>query len=167
MSNVFAAIWGVFGVAAVLTFAVVRLASIAWVAIDEGLNPMQWLLLITTVILMAWWEGYKGFQLRFSPRVAARALYLYRNELTTGTKLLAPLFCCGYFHASRRARRAAWLGTIGIVLLVLLVHQLSQPWRGILDAGVVAGLTWGTLSLLLSVQQAFMSEGFDHSPEMP
>jgi len=33
-------------------------------------------------------------------------------------------------------------GTAAIVVLVLLVHRLEQPWRGIVDAGVVTGLTW-------------------------
>ena len=30
----------------------------------------------------------------------------------------------------------------------LLVRQLAQPWRGIVDAGVVVGLIWGVMALI-------------------
>jgi hypothetical protein len=167
VSNTTAAIWGVLGVTGILVFPIVRLTPIAWEAIDAGLNPLQWLLLIASVVLMAWSEGYRGFQRRFSPRVAARAFYIYRNELPLVTKILAPFFCCGFFRAGRRARVGAWLGTIGIITHVWLVHHLSQPWRGILDAGVVVGLSWGTITLFSCVRQAFAGKGIDHSPDVP
>jgi hypothetical protein len=165
--NRISAAWGILGVIAVLMFAVVRLAPIALQAIVGGLNLGQWALLAANVGFMAWSEGYVGFQQRFSPRVAARALYLCRNDMPISTLLLAPFFCCGYFCATRRVRFAVWMGTCGIILLVLAVHQLSQPWRGILDAGVVVGLSWGLLSLIFHVFRAFTSERFDRSPEMP
>jgi hypothetical protein len=166
LNGVFAA-WGILGVIGLLMFAVVRLTPIAVEAIADELNLLQWALLVVNVGLMAWSEGYVGFQQRFSPRVAARALYLYENDMPIGTLMLAPFFCCGYFCATRRVRLAVWMGTCGIILLVLAVHQLSQPWRGILDAGVVVGLSWGLLSLIFNVFKAFTSERFDCSPEMP
>ena len=165
--NGISAAWGVLGVAAVLLFAVVRLAPIAWQAIVDGMTLMQWALFVANVGFMAWSEGYVGFQQRFSPRLAARALYLSRNEMPISTLVLAPLFCCGYFCATRRVRFAVWMGTGGIILLVLAVQQFSQPWRGILDAGVVVGLSWGLISLIFNVFRAFSSAPFDHSPEMP
>ena len=64
-----------------------------------------------------------------------------------GGLLLAPLFCAGYFGATVRLRRAVWIGTVLILLAVLLFNQLPQPWRGILDAGVLVGLVWGTTAL--------------------
>lgn len=165
--NRISAAWGILGVVAVLLFAVVRLTPIALQAVVDGMTLLQWALLAATVGFMAWSEGYVGFQQHFSPRVAARALYLCQNEMPIGTQLLAPFFCCGFFNATRRVRFAVWMGTCGIIVLVLAVHQLSQPWRGILDAGVVVGLSWGLISLIFNVFRAFTSEHFDHSPEMP
>lgn len=165
--NLISAVWGVLGVAAVLLFAIVRLAPIAAQAIADGLTALQWALLVANVGLMAWYEGYVGFQQRFSPRVAARTLYLYRNSMPDGILLLAPLFCCGYFRATRRVRVAVWSGTCGIIVVVQAVHLLSQPWRGILDAGVVVGLCWGLISLIFNVYRAFTAANFDHSAEMP
>jgi len=164
--NLLTAVWAVSGIAAVLLFAFVRLAQITAVAIDGGLDMLQWSVLIINVVFMAWSEGYKGFQQRFSPRVAARALYLYRNELPIHTKMLAPFFCIGYFNARRRVRLAAWSGTLAIILLVLLVNQLDQPWRGIIDAGVVVGLGWGLVSYTIFVRQAFTDARYSHSPEI-
>ena len=165
--NVLTVTWAVLGVAAVLLFPVVRLARYAWAAIDGGLDILQWAVLIINVVFMAWSEGYKGFQQRFSPRVAARALYLYQNELPFYTKLLAPFFCIGYFNASRRVRLTTWLGTLGIIVLVLLIHQLDQPWRGIIDAGVVVGLSWGLVTYVVFLIRAFTDEHYPHSPNVP
>ena len=61
--------------------------------------------------------------------------------------LFAPLFAMGFFHATRATKITAYVLTLAIVVLVILVHRLDQPWRGIIDAGVVVGLGWGVLSL--------------------
>ena len=163
----FSASWGVLGVVALLLFAVARLTPIAVEAIADGLDAWQWSVLVINVAFLAWSEGYRGFQRNFSPRVAARAMYLYRNDMPIHTKLLAPFFCCGYFRASRRTRIAVWSGTLGIVALVLLVQLLDQPWRGILDAGVVVGLTWGLASLIAHVWKMFRGGHYYESPDVP
>ena len=36
----------------------------------------------------------------------------------------------------------------GIVGLIVLIRKLDQPWRGIVDAGVVVGLGWGLVATL-------------------
>ena len=71
---------------------------------------------------------------------------LIRAAPTTARVILAPLFAAGFFGGSRREQIGAFLGTAAIIALVLLVHRLEQPWRGILDAGVVTGLTWGVVA---------------------
>ena len=38
---------------------------------------------------------------------------------------------------------------IAVVCLILVVRLLEQSWRGIVDMGVVVGLAWGTVSLLV------------------
>lgn len=166
MVGLFAAAWGVLGFAAVLVFAIVRLSDYAWEAVIGGLTALQWLALLLNLVFMAYSEGYRGFQLKFAPRLAARALYLSRHPSIL-TALLAPIFCVGYICAHRRTTVVAWAGTFGIILLVLLVHQLAQPWRGILDAGVVLGLTWGLASLGRSVFMAFRHGRYYSSPEIP
>jgi hypothetical protein len=110
--------------------------------------------LVVNTVFMAWAEGYRGFQQRFSPRVAARSLNLYRFP-TVPRLVFAPLFCAGFFGATAGLRRTIWIGTVLIVLAVLLFNQLPQPWRGILDAGVLVGLAWGTASLLWAVWATF------------
>lgn len=146
LARVVGVAWGIGGIAAVLVYAAVSLGRYAQEAMSAGLGPAEWLLLVVNTAVMAWAEGYRGFQQRFSPRVAARALNLYLHP-TVFRLLLAPLFCAGYFGATVRLRRAVWIGTVLILLAVLLFNQLPQPWRGILDAGVLVGLVWGTTAL--------------------
>ena len=52
------------------------------------------------------------------------------------------------FHASRRRLMVSWLVYIGILIIIIVVRQLPQPWRGIVDAGVVVGLSWGIIAIL-------------------
>ena len=165
--NGMAAVWGAIGVLGICLFAIWRLTPIAAEAFGMRLTALQWFLMLANVLFMAWTEGYRGFQLKFSPRVAARALYLYRFAEPLWVRLLAPLFCFGYFRATRRACVVAWVGTIGVVILVLVINELDQPWRGIIDAGVVVGLTWGVISLLASYAKAYRSGEYPASPEVP
>lgn len=140
-------LWGLGGVVALLGSAIWRLTPIAVEALADGLTAVQWVVTVLWVAFMAWSEGYRGFHTRFSPRTAARALYLGRRS-TPLRVMLGPLFCMGYFGATRRVRITAWAITTMVVCLVLLVRLLDQPWRGIVDLGVVVGLAWGLASLL-------------------
>ena len=99
---------------------------------------------------MAYLEGYRGFQQGFSPRAAARVRHL-RDHASWLETVLAPLFVMSYFHAHRRRQIISLLLTSLIICLVLVVRLIPQPWRGIIDLGVVAGLTWGVLSLAVCV----------------
>ena len=126
----------------------------------------HWVVLLLNTLLMAYLEGYRGFQKGFSPRVAARAKYLAQHPKLLHV-CLAPFFCLGYFYTSRRRQISVIALTLGIILLVRLVGLLDQPWRGIIDAGVVVGLSWGLVSFLLFCVQAFTSPTFDHSPQVP
>jgi hypothetical protein len=73
----------------------------------------------------------------------------------------------GFFRATRKPLLFAWVGTSLIVLLVVILHRSPQPWRGIIDAGVVAGLSWGLVSFLYSTAQAFAADRYPASPEVP
>lgn len=140
-----AAIWGVSGFLLLLLFAIYRLTPIALQAFESTLHWYQWLLFAINSVFMAYSEGYRGFQKSYSPRLVARAQDLRRNA-TPIRLILAPLFCMGYFAAEKRRIISAWLLTSMIIVLIIVFHQLPQPWRGLLDAGVVVGLGWGVLA---------------------
>lgn len=166
MTGYIAALWGLTGISLLLGSAIYRLGEMALELTGQSLTLVQWLALIACLLFMGFAEGYRGFQQAFSPRVAARIRYLSDN-VTPLRFVLAPLFCMGFFHIQRRRQIVTVCLTLGIIVLVQLVGMLVQPWRGIVDAGVVLGLAWGLVSLWVFTAQAFFSRGFNHSPELP
>lgn len=161
-----AALWGALGVIALLATAIMRLYPYAVEAIEDGLSTTQWIITVVFAIFMLVAEGYRGFQKKFSPRTAARVQYLYNNATPLRT-LLAPLFCMGYFHATKKTRIIATCLTVGIILLIVLVKLTSQPWRGIIDVGVVCGLSYGLTSFICFLAKVFTNKDHGHSPETP
>ncbi len=165
-TGVVGAAWGALGVFALLVFAIYRLGERALAAFETGLSPGQWLAAAAVAVFMAYSEGYRAFQLKFSPRTAARILYI--KDRPDGLRtLLAPLVAMGFIHATRGLMIKTYALTLGIVALVTLVRQVDQPWRGIINAGVVVGLAWGVISLVVSIVQAFTRADFETSPEVP
>jgi hypothetical protein len=160
------AVWGLAGILLLLLSAVLRLWPLA---VEAFSHPLAWyhrVALLVIALGMAYFEGYKGFQMAFSPRTAARARHLLQNPDPLHI-LLAPFFCMGYFHATRRRQITSISLTLGIVLLVVLVRFISQPWRGIIDFGVVVGLAWGIVSLLAFSVQALGEDDYPYDPEVP
>jgi hypothetical protein len=166
MAGMIGAAWAVAGFSLILIDAINRLSGMALHALDGELTPVQSVALALTITAMAYIEGYRGFQKSFSPRCAARTLYLYQHP-DTASVLLAPLFIMGFFRAERRPLLIAWVGTSVIVLLVFALHVTPQPWRGVVDSGVVVGLTWGLLSFLFYAWQVFRSGEYVVSPAVP
>lgn len=160
------AIWGFCGAFMLISYAVWRLAPLAVDTFNYPLSMLQWSALTANVVFMAYSEGYKGFQQAFAPRVAARSLYLSKNPSILRV-LLAPLFVIGYFDATRHRMIISYLLTSMIIVLVVLTRMVDQPWRGIIDAGVVIGLIWGLVSMLYFMAQAFGEKDFSYSPEIP
>lgn len=161
-----AVIWGFFGISFIFGNAIVRLGAIGFDTFLFSLSWYHWIALAVSVLFMGFAEGYKGFQRGYSPRVAARLLFL-RDNVTPVRFILAPLFCMGFFDIKRKRMIVSYCLLLGILLLVQLVHMLEQPWRGIVDLGVVVGLTWGSTSIILFTLKAFFTDRFEHSPEMP
>lgn len=163
--GVFGAIWGLGGVILLLIYTIYRLTPVAIEAFTDPFYWYHWTLLILNTGLMMLLEGYRGFQKGLSPRMAARAKYLARHPNILHV-LLAPLFCMGYFHIVRRRQISTIVLTVVIIGFILLVRLLDQPWRGIVDVGVVAGLSWGLVSSAIFGMQAFTRKTFNHPPEI-
>lgn len=161
------ALWGVLGVVVLLSQALYRLTPLAIEPLEQhALNAWQQGLYWGWVLLSAYAEGYRGFQKGFVPRVVARAVYLghHRRALHVA---VAPLFCMALLHAQRRQRIVSWSLLLGIIALVVLVRQLDQPWRGIVDGGVVVGLAWGLLCLLVQFGAALVRGAAPGDPKLP
>jgi len=152
---IFGSVWGSLGVIYILAKAIVRVLPIALEPFQATssfvLSPIQWSLYAVSCLFFAYAEGYKGFHLKFSPLVVKRSF-----TLVLGTKqgnnpinyLLAPLFSMGLFSATRKRMIVSWSISIGVAIIVALVKKLSPVPRCILDAGVVVGLSVGSLSIL-------------------
>jgi hypothetical protein len=145
---------------------VYRLAPVALQALDSDLFWYHWLVFSVNLGLMAFYEGYRGFQQNFSPRLVARARYL-RHHPTPLRILLAPMFCMAYFDAPKPRIVRVWILTVVIAVLIIIFRLLPQPWRGILDAGVVVGLSWGIVATLFLCIQSLRNSHFPHLSEVP
>lgn len=157
--------WGLGGFLALLVFAIYRLAPIAWSTLQQPLTAFQYVVLIANTLFMAHSEGYKGFQKAYSPRVVARAAYL-RQKANWLTAVLAPFFCMTYFAAPKKRILTSWILTCAIIVLIIIVQRLPVPWRGILDAGVVVGLSWGIIATLVFSLRYFMAGSTPVDPEV-
>lgn len=140
--------WAVLGVVLLIGQALWRLMPFAWEAVSGSLSTFQWSVCIGWVVVNAYSEGYKGFHKKFSPKVTRRAMNLAKGPSWLRVVFAAP-YSMGLFAADRRTKTVGWAVVLLIVAAILLVRRLDQPWRGIIDAGVVVGLVLGLLSLFV------------------
>ena len=142
------ACWGIGATLGTLLEAIVRLTPIVAQALAmPELHPLHVLVLLVWVGCNTYFEGYRGFHRSFSPRCVATAISVAQTG-TLATRLLSPLVCLGLIYVPRRRLIASWALVVGIVSLVMLVRLTPQPWRGIIDAGVVSALAFGLLSIV-------------------
>jgi hypothetical protein len=161
-----AAIWGAGGFALLLVKAIVTLTPLALEPVRDGMLLWQWLLYAGSIVGNTYVEGYRAFHLQAAPRVVVRAFHLARNPRKLHV-ILAPLYCMSLIHATRRRLTIAWCVYLGIVVLVILVRQVPQPWRGMVDAGVVVALSFGLASLGWHFVRALGGQLPPMSPELP
>ena len=140
-------LWAYLGVFALLGQALYRLTPLALEPLgpSEKLGQLAWLYW-GWALASIYFEGYRGFHLRFVPRVARRVELLVAQP-TPLRCIFAPAYVMSYFDAPPAEKRAAYGVTLAVVFAVIVVRNFSQPWRGIIDAGVVTGLGTGVLSL--------------------
>ena len=163
--GVVAACWATIGLCALLLYAIVRLSMVVADGAADPWDWRHWAVAAANAAFMAWSEGYRGFQLRFSPRSAARVKWLVYHASGVSA-VLAPLFAMGYFNATRRRLLGVYGLTAFVVGAIVFVHALPQPWRAVLDIGVIIGLAWGIASFLWSLKRTFTAAGFPVSPEL-
>jgi hypothetical protein len=134
-----------------LTFveAIHRLGSRALATVRAGLTPGQWLALTAIVVGFVYAEGYRALQRKFAPLVVSRVLEIGSRPVRIHTPLSAPLYSLSLIDAPRAVLARAWLAVALIACAVCLVRALPNPWRGLIDAGVAAALTWGLCALLI------------------
>lgn len=158
--------WGIGGVAWLLGRASYRMALVV-AELDVGALTLLHLVMGAVWIgVMAYAEGYRAMQRQFAPRVVKRAFWLARaNRPVLG--LLAPAFCMGLVHASRRRLIVSWSILAMIVALIVGVRMLAQPWRGLVDAGVVVGLGWGIVAIVFYTVRALKGRGLPGDLDLP
>ena len=160
-----AAAWGAAGLIVLLAFAVARLSGVVVVGLESAWGWHHIAVAALNAVFMAWSEGYRGFQQRFSPRCAARVKWLLDHPSPL-TAALAPLFVMGYFAAPRRLMIGVYALTAGIAVAIVIVHSLPQPWRAALDIGVVIGLCWGVASFAWSLWRVLTTQDQPVSPQV-
>jgi hypothetical protein len=73
----------------------------------------------------------------------------------------------GLFGATRKVLIISWSIIFMVIGLVILVRSLPEPWRGIVDAGVVIGLGLGLLSIAIFFVQGLAGKKIEHDPCIP
>lgn len=165
--------WATSGVVYILMKAVKRVLPIAMEPFQNGvgapLTTFQLGAYIVTCLYFAYVEGYKGFQLKFAPLVVTRSFTIQPKLSSIHHTLFAPFYAMGLFHATKKRKIISWSVSIGVAGIVALVKKFPYPWRNIVDAGVVVGLSWGTLCIVAGYVKALLKggvvEGFD--PALP
>lgn len=143
------AIWGILGVVLLLLSGVYRVAPHAIEPLRSAGSLLWWQLALYafSIVFNAYMEGYRGFHLRVAPRVVSRAHDLARHSRPIDV-VLAPLYCGSFYGASRRKLVIRYVLFFFIVGVIIAMHYVPQPWRGIVDAGVTVGLGIGALSIV-------------------
>lgn len=164
--GIVASIWGMLGSCAILAIAIWRMINHVSEGFSEPLEMIHYGVMIPWILFMAYSEGYKGFQKSYSPRVAARAVFL-RDNSTVLRAFFAPVFCMGFFDSTKKRKIVIWCLLIGVTLLVILFRFIPQPWRGVLDLGVVVGLSWGIIATIYFYLKYLFGDASDADPEVP
>lgn len=143
-----ASVWAIVGVSALFALAVARLGTRGLEGLTGGLTALEWGLLASLVVLFVVGEGWAALQRKWVPRVVSRARALRESD-ALHHRLLAPLYGMSLIGGKPRTCLRAWAGVAAVVLAVVLVRMLPDPWRAMIDLAVASALSWGLVALLL------------------
>lgn len=141
-------IYSIGGVIAIFSSAIYRLYPHVHESFSYEFSALNWFVLIVYLIIMIVGKGYFALHRSFVPRVIDRSEFLINNGNLLD-KLLAPLYCMGFFKAPKKRMIISYLMISIIISFIVSASKISQPWRGIIDSGVIIGLSLGIFSLLL------------------
>jgi hypothetical protein len=141
--------WALVGVLATFAEAIHRLGARAIATVRGGLDPVEWVALGASVVVLGYWEGYRILQRRFAPAIVERALAVADRRAGWASSLSAPLYALSLVGDEPRAMARAWGGVVAIATAVLVVRTLPAPWRGIVDAAVACALAWGLMAVVV------------------
>lgn len=152
MKTLLARTWALAGLVLLLGRASVSLLAKGYreILAPPALAPLEWAGLIAIVALFVWGEGWMALHRRWAPRVAGRIRSL-GGETGAVSVLLAPLHALGLVGAERRTVARSWGAAAAIVVAVVVVRQLAQPWQGMIKLGVAGALAIGVVSLAVRV----------------
>jgi len=173
LGNTVASFWAAGGVVMILAKSITRILPIALEPFGAGvLAPLPTFQLCAYIGMCLWFayvEGYKGFQQKFSPLVVARAQTLKPfNGSPIHHTLFAPFYAMGLFHATKKRKIVSWSVTTGVAVIVAGVKRLPYPWRNIVDAGVIVGLSWGSIAIIVEwVKAVVLGKEVKMDPALP
>ena len=131
---------------------------------DNGsLEWWGWLILGLIIVFFAYCEGYRGFQLAWSPMLVKRAYHFssVSTPIYNWTTIvcidrlidfiLAPLLAAGHICGTIRRLALSWGITIFVISLICSITYIPEdvPWKSFIDIGVVIGLGWGLVFILV------------------
>lgn len=148
--RILAPIWGAAGVCFLFVFAVLRLGTRGIGTIQGGLGGLEWAALITLTVIFAYGEGYRALVRQWVPGLFRR-LGRLRKESNVVLRLLAPAYALALITPDGGQRLRAWLGTGAIVVAIIVVSRLPDPWRGIVDFAVAVALLIGLIDIVRKV----------------
>lgn len=140
-------VWAAGGVVFLFGEAAWRLGARGITAVRGGLTAFEWIALAVITGVFVYGEGVRALQRRWVPWVLDRVDRL-RSEPFLPWGAAGPLYAMSLVGRSTASVLRAWTGVAAIVLAVLIVSRLPDPWRGIVDVGVAAALVWGAITLL-------------------
>jgi len=169
VANNLISIWACEGFVLMLVNSIRRLVPKALEPFNGSSVPLTTFQLgayISTCLFFAYAEGYKGFQRKFAPMVVARSFTISLSKIHH--IILGPLYSMGLIHATKKRKIVSWSLAFGIFALIAAVKRLPYPYKNIIDAGVVVGLSWGAASIQIAFLKALFTRKIpDVDPQLP
>jgi len=140
-------IYSIGGIIAIFSSAIFRLYPHVKEGFSYQFSTLNWIVMIAYLIIMIVGKGYFALYRSFVPRVINRSKILIAEGKLLD-RLLAPLYCMGFFKAPIKRLIISYAMLSFIITFISSASRISQPWRGIIDLGVIVGLSIGIISLL-------------------
>jgi len=144
----FIIIYSIGGVILIFSSAIFRLLPHVLEGFTYQFSNLQWIVLIFYLLIMIVGKGFFALHRGFVPRVIKRSDQIVENGKLID-RILAPLYCMGFFNAPMKRMLISYVMIFFIVSFIVNASRISQPWRGIIDLGVIVGLSLGIISLIL------------------